>query len=470
MIQRTLVISDLHLGNGGDFDTFAGADALPALLDKLGHEPIRVVLNGDTTDFLMNEDPLELDPQRAAGQAAAIFAAPATTRVLHALGRVAARGGEVVVRLGNHDIELALSEVQELFRKSLGQGQEAAARVRFERGDRPAILEVGGARILITHGEQNDNWNKVDYANLPGPGGRPDARPEEFTYAPGSRLVKTLMNPLKRRYAMRFADLLKPDFQGATLTALAVNPLAVKTIFRGSTVQLMWQLFRQSAGPVTFDSGDAEVDLGLAKALAQAGLTGEEKERLQAVLDDGNDGNALSFADAEDSVLDRARLKLAQAGLGYYARLQKSLTAETGDRYFELAPDADEWQEAQRLAGKFGAGAVVLGHTHAARFRSESALTFLNTGTWIWLMRLPSADAGEEAWTTFLESCRRNPRLDPQRGNAVPLIERFTGALIDQRGAEPNTGGATLSLFQWGPRGLTILGESQLEPAREAGR
>ena len=47
MIRRTLVVNDLHLGNGGDFDTFAGAEALPALPDKLGHEPIRVVLNGD---------------------------------------------------------------------------------------------------------------------------------------------------------------------------------------------------------------------------------------------------------------------------------------------------------------------------------------------------------------------------------------------------------------------------------------
>jgi UDP-2,3-diacylglucosamine pyrophosphatase LpxH len=78
MIQRTLIVSDLHLGNGGDFDTFAGADALPALLAELGHEPLRVVLNGDTVDFLMNEDPLELDAERALGQAAAIFAAPAS--------------------------------------------------------------------------------------------------------------------------------------------------------------------------------------------------------------------------------------------------------------------------------------------------------------------------------------------------------------------------------------------------------
>lgn len=467
MIQRTVVLSDLHLGNGGDFDTFAGADALPALLDKLGHEPIRVILNGDTADFLMNEDPLQLDVERAVGQAAAIFSAPATAAVLHSLGRVAARGGEVVVRLGNHDIELALEPVQELFRRSLGQGAEAAARVRFERGDQPALLQVGGARILVTHGEQNDKWNKVDYRNLPGPGSHAEARPENFTYSPGSRLVKTLMNPLKKRYAMRFADLLKPDFQGAVLTALAVNPLAVKTIFQGSTVTLMWELFRQSLGPTTFDGSAAEADLGLARAIEQAGLTPEELARLQQLL---SDQGVYSFSDEQDAVLDRARRKLGRAGLGYYARLQKSLTGDTGDQYFALAPDPDEWHEAERLATKFGASAVVLGHTHAARFRSELALTFVNTGTWIWLMRLPDATAGEAEWASFLESCRRNPRLDPNKGGAVPLIQRFTGALIDQRGSDANAGGATLSLFQWGAQGITVLGESYLSAANEARR
>ncbi len=465
MIRRTLVVSDLHLGNGGDFDTFAGAEALPALLDKLGHEPIRVVLNGDTTDFLMNEDPLELNVERAVEQAAAIFAAPATSAVLKSLGRIAARGGEVVVRLGNHDIELALGEVQELFRRSMGPGPELASRVRFERGDEPQILEAGGARILISHGEQNDVWNKVDYANLPGPGSRPDARAVDFTYAPGSRLVKTLMNPLKKRYAMRFADLLKPDFQGATLTALAVNPLAVKSIFSGSTVKLLWQLFRQSASPVSF--GDGEVDLGLARAIERAQLTEEEQEQLQGLLDDAG---AASLAGGDETVLDRARLKLGQAGLGYYARLQKKLAEGTGDRYFDLAPEPEEWKEAQRLAAKYRAGAVVLGHTHAARFRSESPLTFVNTGTWIWLMRLPAADADEAQWASFLNDCRRNPRLDPNKEHAIPLIERFTGALIDHDPAAPQRSGATLSLFQFGPQGLTVLGESHIPAAAEASR
>jgi UDP-2,3-diacylglucosamine pyrophosphatase LpxH len=460
MLQRTIVLSDLHLGSGGDFETFAGADALPALLDKLGSDPVRVIVNGDGVDFLKNEDPLELSPARALSQAAASFESTVTGSMLHAFGRVVARGGELVMRLGNHDIELALEEVQDLFRRSLGQGPQVATRVRFERGDQPGILTAGGARILVTHGEENDGWNKVDYAHLPGPGGPSGVRPESFTYSPGSRLVKTLMNPLKRRYGMHFADLLKPDFQGATLTALAVNPLAVKVIFQGSTLELMWQLFQKRSGPATFLAGEGDENLGLYQAIERTGLTAEEMARLQTLL---GDEAALSFSsDESDSVLDRARLKLAQAGLGYYARMQKSLVKDSADNSFDLTPEDNEWHESQRLAQKFDAAAVVLGHTHAARFKSEGPLTYVNTGTWIWQMRLPAVDASDAEWTGFLELCQSNPRLDPQKGKTVPLVQRFTGALIDAKGPDPTQGGATLSLFQWGPSGLEVLGETHL--------
>ena len=57
--MKTLIISDLHLGNGGPYDVFEGRETLPALLDHLGEKPLRVLVNGDGVDFLMNEDPLE---------------------------------------------------------------------------------------------------------------------------------------------------------------------------------------------------------------------------------------------------------------------------------------------------------------------------------------------------------------------------------------------------------------------------
>ena len=91
--MRTLIVSDLHLGNGGVYDVFAGGEELPAFLDRLSATPTRVIVNGDGMDFLMNDDPLGIDPERAAQQARAIVAAPASRAVLQAFGRVLARGG-----------------------------------------------------------------------------------------------------------------------------------------------------------------------------------------------------------------------------------------------------------------------------------------------------------------------------------------------------------------------------------------
>ena len=167
-----------------------------------------------------------------------------------ALGAVLAAGGSVEIRLGNHDAELALTAVQETFRAALGQPPEVARRLVFTRGDAPGLLEVNGARILLAHGEHNDPWNRLDYKNLPTSGDGP-----KFRYPPGSRLVKTLLNPLKRGFGMRFADLLKPDFQGGVLTMLAVDPNALSLVFQGSTFRLLWQLFRRLDDEVSFAPG-----------------------------------------------------------------------------------------------------------------------------------------------------------------------------------------------------------------------
>lgn len=448
--MKSVILSDLHLGSGGVYDAFAGEVELPELIDRLAGPDVRFILNGDSVDFLMNEDPLELDAGRAADQARAIAAAPATAKVLQALGRALAAGAGVVIRMGNHDAELALAEVQSILRGALGQPEATAARLEFQRGEAPLLLECNGARILISHGEQNDPWNRLDYATLGGPGG-PDLAPAAFHYPPGSRLVKTLMNPLKRLYGMRFADLLKPDFQGAVLTCLAVDPSAVSVVFKGSTLSLLWQLFRRMSGPATFgDDDDNNEDLGLARAIESAGLDEDEMAALESTLDP--DG-IQSFAD--DGILDSARRKLGQAGLKLYAGAQRRLVGTTGQSYFALDPTADEWTEARRLATKFDAQAVILGHTHSARFGEQEGLVFANTGTWIWLMQLPAPDSPAEAWADFLELCRTNPRLDPKAGPSAATMSRFNFAVI-----EPAPGGARLSLCEYKGGAIVECGAS----------
>lgn len=443
--MRTLIISDLHLGNGGPYDSFMGDEALPALLDQFAGEPGRILVNGDGVDFLMNEEPLELDVERAVGQARAITAFRGSAAVLEAMGRALAGGSEVVFRLGNHDVELALPEVQEVIRAALKQPPEVAARLTFELGDEPAIIEEGGARVLVTHGEHNDPWNRVDdYKGLL-------AKSTSFRFAPGSELVKKLLNRLTNEHRLRFANLLKPDFQGAALTALAVAPSAVKLLLGGSTARILWQLFRKMSGPASFDDDE---DLGLADRVAKAGLTEEETEALEAAL---GDAPSAFPEDDDEGPLGRARLKLARTGLSLYARFQRGVTGRAGEAFFALEPTPEEWKEARRLADKFNAGAVVIGHTHAARWGQKDGLVFANTGTWIALMELPPYAAGDEAWMDFLAELRENPRLDPARQKVARTTSRFTAVLIE---GSPE-GGAKLSLVEWVPgAGLTSLGSA----------
>lgn len=455
--MKTLIISDLHLGNGGAYDVFEGAESLPTLLDCLLEAPLHVIVNGDGVDFLMNDDPLELEELRAKAQAQAIAANPASAGVFSAFGRVLARGGAVTIRIGNHDVELALPSVQAVFRDALGQPARIAERIVFEHGDTPAILEIGGARILVTHGEQDDRWNKIDYEKL-------RKRDAGYAYAPGSVLVKKILNPGTGRHGMRFLSLLKPDFQGAALSALAVDPSVAKQLFKGATMGMLVDLFRRKGMAPTFAEDELSPDEALFEKdgderLAAAGLDEEEREAVSALLDD--EGMIADFAGDDEGILNRASIKIGKAALSLYAGMQRRLTGTEGDSYFTLDPAEEEWTEAKRLAQKFSAGAVIIGHTHAARFREAEGLVYANTGTWIGLMQLPRSDAHEDEWIAYLRELRENKGLSPHKQKQARILTRFTAALV-----EPCPfGGAMLSLVEWDGSAMTTLGETRIAKA-----
>jgi len=467
--MKTLIISDLHLGNGGPYDVFEGGESLPALLDhvSVGSAPIRVLVNGDGFDFLMNEDPLELNEARAVAQAQAIAENPSSAAVLRAFGRVLARGGEVTIRLGNHDVELAFVSVQNTFRAALSQPRDIAGRLVFVHGDAPEILSIGGARLLVTHGEQDDRWNKVDYEKL-------REGDKRYAYAPGSVLVKKILNPGTREHGMRFLSLLKPDFQGAALSALAVDPTVAKQIFKGATLRMLVDFLRRRDMAPTFASEEESVfeggpppatdRLGFSQEdaeqrLAAANLSEDEKDAIESLLDE----HALtSFAGDEDGLVGKAAVKLGKAALSLYGRIQRKLTGAEGDTYFDLKPMADEWAEAKRLSEAFGANAVVIGHTHAARWKEEGSLVYANTGTWIGLIKLPRSDASDEEWADFLGELRRNKGLEAEKQKSAKILTRFTAVIVE---ADPQ-GGASLSLLEWTDNGLRTLGQTRVPPAK----
>ncbi len=452
--MRTLILSDLHLGNGGEYDIFAGTESLPELLKRFVDPPTRVILNGDSMDFLLNEDPLRLEVDRAVRQAESIATSSSTASTLEGLGRICAGGGEVLVRMGNHDVELALAEVREVFRNHLRQPPSVMQRMTFERGNQPSVMTIGGVKILITHGEQDDPFNQVDYDHLPGPEAPASARADQFHYSSGSLLVKEILNPLKREHSMRFADLLKPDFQGAVLTALGVDPFAARVALKEESLEIIRGALAH-LGEVTFDPG--RDGIGLASRFQNARLTPEEIEVLKKQL--AGPPGVSSFGIVSD-LLGGLRLKLIRAGLRLYARAQRQLAGEKGEHFFSYEPDQAELYEAQRLSTKYSVKAVITGHSHAARWKQDQDFLYVNTGTWIWLMSLPDDEASNDEWTEFLQDLKNDPKLEGAK-NRARLQKRFTAVMVEPR-AE---GGATLSLHTWDPSGeLRMLYSASVSP------
>ena len=459
-ISRTLVLSDLHLGNGGPYDSYAGGDALPKLLDSLGG-PLRVIVNGDGLDFLMNDDPLELDEARAIEQARQIVAWPESGAALAALGRVLARGGEVTIRVGNHDPELALPGVQAVLRAAMGQPAALAGRLAFACEEAPCVLAVGGARILITHGDHDDPFNTFDREAIP--------RGQRFVYSPGSRLVKRIINRVLRDFQLSWVNYLKPDFQGAVLCALGVEPRCLDLAIDETSIDTLTLLLknlhslRRRIQPEDETPAVARPQVGktlegidLPQRLLDAGLSRKEIGALIAAR-----GRVLGMAAAVDPLLARARMKLARANLQLFGAVHRRLTGGESEAYFALEPTDAEWRDARRLARTHGAQAVVIGHTHAARFRDDEALVYVNTGTWIWLMGLPSPQMSDDEWVAFVEELSENRGLVKERQRLARLTRRLTAALI-----EPHERcGALLSLVEQGATGLNLLHRAQVPAA-----
>lgn len=408
--MRTLVLSDLHLGYGAMPGVFAGARALPALLDELARRPLRVVLNGDTFDDAALGEPLESDPGRAGQQLRAIAEHPTNAPLFAALARVLERGGELVLRAGEHDPELGLAAVQAGLRAVLGAG--GAARLAFQAGQGPAVFAVGGVRIAVVH----------DLAAVDG------APP------PGRAVPLRLIHPLRRQFGVDFVDLFKPDAIAGALAALAVNPTAVKLLFAAEPAAPVWQAL----------AGDAAADPQL-RALAgafDASLGAHERELLLAALDPAG---AIGCEPRDAWIFDQARRKLLEAAL-------RRLPARRapGD-----PPDDAAWAAARALAGECAARAVLAGHSHVPCFRAEAELTFAGTGAWVWAFDPPADDA---ARARLLAAWQRDPRVDPRRREPA-LSARFTAGLI-----EPRDGGAHLRLVEWTDAGLREHAARALSP------
>jgi hypothetical protein len=249
-------------------------------------------------------------------------------------------------------------------------------------------------------------------------------------------------------------DLLKPDIEGAVLTALGANPAALKVVLTPDSIRLLWRLLKNRGLRPAYSGGESLSEWeGLGHRIAEAGLTQPEASALANAL--GASGPS-SFDG--DEALDHARVKLVRAGLAVYARLHREVVGQKGVDYFASTPEPSELAEARRLARQYGARAVVMGHTHSARWHAEDEGVFANTGTWIWLLRMPSPEASDDDWRDFLLELQDNPSLDSARQRLAKLERHLTAVVVEPR----PSGGATMRLTEWKDGALHDLSEATL--------
>jgi len=403
------VISDLHLGGRPGFQIFGSTAELVWLIDELRQRqpPARValVINGDFIDFLAQAPALPFDPEGAAAKLAAIAADPAFLPIFDALRRYTASDRcELLVNLGNHDLELSLPWVQDALLTLLSGGERTArGRITLAFDGSGIGARVGGARVLCVHGNEVDAWNVADYERMRRIGrdliqGRVA---EPWVPNGGSQLVCAVMNRIKQRYP--FVDLLKPEGPAVFPTLVALDPTVVSELagLAPAAARSGWDAVRMGSGLLAATAAPAS-------ATAQPGSSGaglrvlrRQREELARELLDRTESRWREGATALDLVGSDQRAEyigiaggLAKlfAGKGKAEALREALDGLDADTSFDPAAEDDTYRELDtRMGGEIDF--LIAGHTHLERAlkRRRGRGYYFNCGTWARLIRIVPA-------------------------------------------------------------------------------
>lgn len=474
-VRRTYVISDLHLGGvyakdpaSGDrgFRICTRAPDVAAFVDALtalprggdgGAPVVELIVNGDLVDFLAEADdpppnaapaapptwsPFTADPDAAVRKLEAIVARDHV--VFDALARFLAAGHRLVLLLGNHDVELALPPVRAALARLLGVGPESDYTFIH---DGEAYL-VGDA--LVEHGNRYDSFNVVDQGalrELRSVMSRRQSLPDGGAFDPpaGSRMVATVINPIKEQY--RFIDLLKPETGAVVPVLLALEPGYRSVLSRVASIVAQARDHRMAAPAVPASSGDRGIGPMPGSPMASGPMPGgsmgrgplgptavgsytSEQEPLERLLDEqlgdaaeefrtamrateptagttarGIDARGFGggmFARATEGLAERVdeglgllRLLTARRGADVDARLPALLAAlralQKDQSFDEKVETEATYIDAAKALAANGIRHVVFGHTHLPKsIPLPGGGLYLNSGTWADVMQLPS--------------------------------------------------------------------------------
>lgn len=451
MTDTVVVVSDLHLGQGDDFDIFAGpgkAQAFVDLMRGIGARPgnVELVINGDFVDFLQLKPwDLRIDRREAARKIASIVAAYQDT-VFRALGEFLDSPSHcVTILLGNHDIELAFPEVWKLAADAIldattSDAEHRLSAIALDKTRITYLKAVGGVHVHIEHGNLDDPYNGMNYRTLFQDAERSTS---DFSYPPGTQLVYDIMNRYKAEF--RFVDLLKPEMPAVPLLLMALKPQAVvdvpgiglKSLAALGNGFIGW-LRTAIAGPTLSRTGESALTEG-------AEDNRFSKDLAAAYQDASGDTDGISQADAllleqyfesSGDEPDAAQPTMGARFQRAKTRLVKAAVQSLGrpiDLHDTSYYQSDHHDRADvrwahtRLTGNVKV--VVFGHTHRPlKTEFEGDGLYVNSGAWANQITLPGPNEEVSEWMARIRTnSDRNRAAFP---TYVTLTAEDGGAMV----------------------------------------
>jgi UDP-2,3-diacylglucosamine pyrophosphatase LpxH len=481
------VVSDLHIGDVEGQPIFDQGPALSVLIGHLTKRaapsggPVGLVLNGDVFDTLPEKmKGYVCEPGHAESVISKIMSSPSFSCVFDALrGYVAQPEHQLIFVLGNHDLELIYPNVQELLRRELaapkpsepgevplGAAEREArrARVTFATVGTGFRCRVGSSAeaavsVACVHGNEFDDWNAFDPETL-----TRLARAVTLGHASaltsvapnsGTRLVRDVMNGVKAQYP--FVDLLKPEQEGVFTILLAIAPNEVKRVP---------DFLKSLAGSATVGASRVSRVLGgsaIAGAPVAPTVIEDERGKWQPTgkfadfLNKAPPSTALETAwqqtragnvypeelAAADELLGAGRLALNL--LDYFVRRvvqdpMEALRAALADwggspETWDLDGQCEVFDELAKLLPD--ADVLVAGHTHLRRQKhlpasgqAGRAPLYLNTGTWIRLIRLDPQQLLPAVFAPLASALKSKSMAEIDKLPASTLLRQRTVAVI----------------------------------------
>jgi UDP-2,3-diacylglucosamine pyrophosphatase LpxH len=454
------VISDIHMGGKPGFQILRETRRLAGYIDWVGRQRpsgrVALILNGDVFDTLAEDIHGYVAVDEAVATVQRIMGDPSFSGIWQSLADFVRLPGRILVFvIGNHDIEIAFPTVQRLIVSRLaGNDLSARARIEFSATGAGYTCTIGNARVYCTHGNEVDAWNYNRYEDLAKIGRRLNAGrsldPSEWYPNAGTRMVKEVMNEVKRKFA--WIDLLKPETSAAIGALLVLDPSQMKKIGKlisiiGEKVQGQPQVDQRLSA-----EGFQPPEQNASLPISLDGLLGPNlKHGVWGVRDAGGRSADDMLLEAEAQFNNKDAL-LAQAegtlgtpqliwdrltgwitGVGKDEALRRAMLDWLAtDKTFVIDDEDDTFKQVTAAVGP-AIDFIVTGHTHLERaIKIGAGRYYFNSGTWIRLMQFTPGMLKDTASFKPVYDVLINGRmetLDQAQFDGMPFVMDRTSAV-----------------------------------------